>query len=86
MEWPKELLEIFEDPLLADVRPKAQAPTPDDRMAQKLLEVNKWVEEHGAEPGMNGGLKEKLLAATLKGLRAKSTDSLRQYDAYHLLQ
>ena len=46
MDWPKELLEIFDDPLLADVRPKPKAPTPDDRLAQKLLEVNKWVTEH----------------------------------------
>ena len=34
MEWPKELLEIFDDPLLDDVRPKAVAPTSNDRMAQ----------------------------------------------------
>ena len=85
MEWPEELLEIFEDPLLAGVRPQPKAPTPDDRMAQKLLEVNKWVEEHGKEPGMNGSLKEKLLASSLKGLRRNSSDSLRQYDVYHLL-
>ena len=35
MEWPKELLEIFDDPLMADVRPKPKTPTPDDRLAQK---------------------------------------------------
>ena len=39
MDWPEELLEIFDDPLLADVRPKPKAPTPDDRLAQKLLEI-----------------------------------------------
>ena len=33
MDWPEELLEIFDDPLLADVRPKPKAPTPDDRLA-----------------------------------------------------
>ena len=43
MDWPEESLEIFDDPLLADVRPKPKAPTPDDRLAQKLLEINKWV-------------------------------------------
>lgn len=86
MDWPKELLEIFDDPLLADVRPKPKAPTPDDRMAQKLLEVNKWVAEHGREPSSTAHeLKEKLAAASLKGLRAKANDSLRQYDEYHLL-
>lgn len=85
MDWPKELLEIFEDPLLADVRPKPKAPTSDDRMAQKLIEVNKWVAEHGSEPTMAGGLKEKLLAVSLKALREKANDSLRLYDEYHLL-
>ena len=67
------------------VRPKPKAPTPDDRLAQKLLEINKWVTEHGSEPTADGGLKEKLLAASLKALRTKATDSLRQYDEYQLL-
>ena len=54
MDWPEELLEIFDDPLLADVRPKPKAPTPDDRLAQKLLEINKWVAEHdGQRPDIN---------------------------------
>ena len=86
MDWPEELLEIFDDPLLADVRPKPKAPTPDDRLAQKLLEINKWVTEHGCEPTADGGLKEKLLASSLKALRTKATDSLRQYDEYQLLR
>lgn len=85
MDWPEELLEIFDDPLLADVRPKQKELTPDDRMAQKLLDINKWVAEHGREPIADGGLKEKLLATSLKALRTKATDSLRQYDEYHLL-
>ena len=69
MDWPEELLEIFDDPLLADVRPKPKAPTPDDRLAQKLLEINKWVAEHGSEPTADGGLKEKLLAALRGGIK-----------------
>ena len=85
MYWPKELLEIFDDPLLADVRPKPKAPTPDDRMAQKLLKVNAWIAEHGRESQADGGLQEKLLAASLKALRNQANDSLRQYDEYHLL-
>ena len=59
--------------------------TIDDSMAQKLLEINKWVAEHGSEPTADGGLKEMLLAASLKALRIKATDSLRQYDEYQLL-
>lgn len=50
MDWPEELLKIFDDPLLADVRPKPKAPTSDDRLAQKLLEVNKWVAEMVVNP------------------------------------
>lgn len=86
MEWPEELLEIFDDPLLADVRPKPKAPTPDDRMAQKLMDVNKWFAENGCEPMLTGGsFQEKLLARSLKALREQANDSLRQYDEYHLL-
>lgn len=86
MEWPEELLEIFDDPLLADVRPKPKAPTPDDRMAQKLMDVNKWFAENGHEPMLTGGsFQEKLLARSLKALREQANDSLRQYDEYHLL-
>ncbi len=85
MEWPKELLEIFEDPLLADVRPKPKTPTPDDRMAQKLLNVNAWFAEHGREPQADGELQEKLLAWSLNALRKQANESLRQYDEFHLL-
>ena len=88
MEWPKELLDIFDDPLLADVRPKPKTPTPDDRMAQKLLKVNEWFAEHGQEPQMSGeGLQEELLAKSLEVLRdkAKTNAGLLQYDEYHLL-
>ncbi len=85
MEWPKELLEIFDDPLLADVRPKPQTPTLNDRLVQKLLEVNKWVAEHGREPQINGSLTEKKFAIRLRSLRQQATDSLRQYDEFHLL-
>lgn len=85
MDWPEDLLEIFDDPLFADVRLN-QTPTPDDRMAQKLLEVNKWFEANGHEPMAAGGsFQEKLLARSLKALREQANDSLRQYDEYHLL-
>lgn len=85
MEWPKELLEIFDDPLMADVRPKPKTPTPDDRLAQKLLDINAWYASNVREPQADGPLKEKLLARSLKILRDKANDSLRQYDEYHLL-
>lgn len=71
MEWPKELLEIFDDPLLDGVRPKVAAPTPNDRMQQKLAEVNEWISKNGREPQKDGNLKEKMLFAAMSKLREK---------------
>ena len=72
MEWPKELLELFDDPLLDGVRPKVAAPTADDRMSSKLAEVTAWIEQHGREPQMTGDLKEKMMCAAMIGLRKKN--------------
>lgn len=71
MEWPPELLEIFDDPLLDGVRPKVVAPTPNDRMLQKLAEVNNWIAQNGREPRKDGNLKEKLMYAAMISLREK---------------
>ena len=71
MEWPKELLELFEDPLLDGVRPKVAAPTANDRMQQKLAEVNNWIAKNGRKPQKNGDLKEKLMYAAMTKLREK---------------
>ena len=72
MEWPEELLEIFDDPLLDGVRPKTTAPTADDRMNQKLAEVKAWIESHGREPEKDGDLKEKLMWASMTALKNKN--------------
>ena len=45
MEWPQELLALFEDPLLDGVRPKAAPITADDRMSQKLARSYDGTEE-----------------------------------------
>lgn len=71
MEWPKELLEIFDDPLLDGVRPKVAAPTPNDRMRQKLEEVNNWIARNGRKPRHDGDLKEKMMHAAMTKLREK---------------
>ena len=86
MEWPKELLEIFADPLLDDVRPKAVAPTSNDRMAHRLIEISDWVEAHGREPQPNGDLNEKMLFASLKKIRSEANNySLKMFDRLNLL-
>jgi len=72
MEWPQELLEIFEDPLLDGVRPKVTAPTANDRMSQKLAEVEAWIEQNGREPRQNGNLKEKMMWAAMTALKNKN--------------
>ena len=72
MEWPKELLEIFDDPLLADVRPKVTAPTADDRISEKLATVKAWMERHGREPEQTGDLKEKMMWAAMTALKKKN--------------
>ncbi len=72
MEWPKDLLEIFEDPLLDGVRPKTVAITADDRMNQKLAEVNAWIADHGREPERSGDLKEKMMWAAMTALKDKN--------------
>ena len=71
MEWPKELLEIFDDPLLDGVRPKVAAPTANDRMSQKMAEVNDWIAKNGREPRPDGNLKEKMMYAAMTSLHEK---------------
>lgn len=72
MEWPKQLLELFDDPLLDGVRPKVAALTADDRMTAKLTEVNNWIALNGREPQRNGDLKEKMMWAAMTALRNKN--------------
>lgn len=84
MEWPQELLEIFDDPLLADVKPKPIALTADDRKVLKLQEIAAWIQENGHEPTMSGALNEKLLCRALAALR-KEIESLKPYDTTNIL-
>jgi hypothetical protein len=74
MEWPKELLELFDDPLLDNVRPKVVAPTANDRIQQKLAEVKSWIANNGREPRKDGDLKEKMICAAMKALKEKGVE------------
>lgn len=86
MEWPQELLDLFDDPLLDDVHPKAAPITPDDRRVKTLLEITEWAEAHdGCAPQNNGDLKEKLLARSLAALRRDANENLKSYDRLNLL-
>lgn len=70
MEWPQELLELFDDPLLDGVKPKAAAVTADDRTQRKINEVREWIAANGREPQTAASnIKEKLLAVALRTLK-----------------
>ena len=72
MEWTKELKELFDDPLLADVRPMVVAPTFSDRKDKQVAELEAWIAAHGREPQRNGDLTEKRMWARLMALRKQS--------------
>ena len=87
MEWPQELVELFDDPLLDGVRPKAAPVTPDDRRVKSLMEIADWVDAHGGIlPQNKGDLKEKMLARSLSALRRDAHEGLRVYDRLNLLE
>lgn len=70
MEWPEELLELFDDPLLDGVKPKPAAVTADDRTQRKIDELRAWIDANGREPDANSkNIKEKLMAVALQTLK-----------------
>ena len=71
MDIKKELLELFNDPLLDGARPFAKAITADDRIMQKMAEIKEWIVQNGREPQKDGSLKEKLMYASLTTLKKK---------------
>jgi hypothetical protein len=71
MDIKKELLELLDDPLLDGARPFTKAPTADDRLMQKIVDVREWIEKNGREPQKDGNLKEKLMYASLTTLKEK---------------
>lgn len=71
MDIKKELLGLFDDPLLDGARPFAIPITADDRIIQKMAEVREWIDKNGREPQNDGNLKEKLMFASLKTLKEK---------------
>lgn len=70
MEWPEELLELFDDPLLDGVKPRPAAVTADDRTQRKIDEVRTWIGDNGREPDVKSkNIKEKLMAVSLQTLK-----------------
>jgi hypothetical protein len=88
MDWEKELIALFDDPLLADVRSLPQRNTSDDRLSESFLEIVTWIAENEREPIDNmDDFKERILFRRLKYLRADDEKRLflKQIDILNLL-
>lgn len=86
MEYPKELEELFNDPILADVKPAPRALTADDRLVEKLLCINEYIRRTGNIPSITGDFEEKRLCRSLEAiLNHPSVYSLKIYDEFNLL-
>lgn len=88
MEWPQELLEIFDDPLLDNVHPPRMRTTSEERLLDKFREIMEWVEKNGRTPRRDGAtFEERMLARALNGPMVKeNVGFLKEYDRLHLLQ
>jgi hypothetical protein len=89
MEWPEELLEIFKDPLFANVHPASHRQTADDRLKSGFKQICEWSATHnGCAPAMNHqNIKEYQLAMRLKAIIDDDgkRESLREMDTFGLL-
>lgn len=88
MNWEKELIELFDDSLLADVRPLPPRVTGDDRLKASFVEINDWIADNGREPCENSdNFKEKILFRRLKSLREdeEKCNYLKELDVNNLL-
>ena len=89
MEWPKDLLQIFEDPLFANVHPKTPKQTPEQVVREGFHAIVAWSREHsGHAPRMNKEHRDEwLLAKRLQGIIEDDVrrEMLRNEDEYKLL-
>lgn len=70
MEWPTELLELFDDPLLVNVKPAPTPVTADDRTQKKIEQLRSWIAANGREPSLESkNITEKLMSKSLETLK-----------------
>ena len=86
MEWPEDLVELFDDPILENVRPKTTSLTANDRRVKTLLEISEWVKNNDRLPLRSGTIKEKCLWKSLDTLRKEVSEELKVYDTLNLLE
>jgi hypothetical protein len=88
MNWEKELIELFNDPLLSDVYPLPPKITSDDRLVESFIQINQWVEVEKRMPTENNdNFNERILFRRLKNLRNDEEKKcyLKDFDIYSLL-
>ena len=88
MNWSEDLIELFNDPILTDVKPFEQRITSDDRLVESFLEIRDWVLTYGCEPNEEGtDFSERKLYKRLSGIRSDEEKSafLKDYDTANLL-
>lgn len=89
MEWPEDLLRIFDDPLFANVHPRPTKPTTADREKEGFIEISNWSRDHQKRaPRINSDdMQEWRLARRLKGIVDDDArrERLRNEDVYNLL-
>ena len=70
MDWPQELLDLFEDPILAGVKPAPTPPTADDRTQKKIEELRAWIAANGREPQLaSKNITEMVMSKSLETLK-----------------
>lgn len=84
-EYPKELLDIFEDPMFDNVRPKVFTLSVDNRLIKKLEEITAWVETNHRLPDITGNFQEKGMLRALDSMRTEFLEILKPYDRLNLL-
>ena len=89
MEWPEELLRIFEDPLFVNVHPRPPKPTMEDVVREGFKSICEWSKEHNKRaPRMDKANRDEwLLAKRLKGIIDDDyrRELLRYEDEFNLL-
>lgn len=87
MEWPQELLEIFNEPEFANIHPSVPRSTTDDRLREGFMSISAWYKENGREPLLDAERSERTFAIQLKGIRETDwkRETLRKLDEFNLL-
>ena len=88
MSWSQDLLAMFDDPLLADVRPFPPRITSDDRLVESFLETIEWVRINKKTPEEKSvDFTERKLHRRLLSIKADDDKKafLQVYDTMNLL-